>query len=168
MGSLTGDAVAAANAAAAIYAAAIAAAAASGTQYTEGDTDATITGTAILWEDTGNALSPISAAKPLPVSVLGGGIVGASTIGQRGVGLTAVANTKLLDPAATRVSLRIRNDSNVDLYVRWGASAVSTTNYDVKLPSGGTLWDEPTWKGQAQYLLSGAPTGDVSFVEFLP
>lgn len=41
--------------------------ASSGTQYTEGDTDASITGTAIMWEDAGNALVPVSAAKPLPV-----------------------------------------------------------------------------------------------------
>jgi hypothetical protein len=39
-----------------------------GTQYTEGDTDATIVGTAIMWEDAGNALTPVSSAKPLPVS----------------------------------------------------------------------------------------------------
>jgi len=39
-----------------------------GTQYTEGDTDATITGTAVMWEDAGNALVPVSTTKPLPVS----------------------------------------------------------------------------------------------------
>lgn len=39
-----------------------------GTQYTEGDTDATIVGTAIMWEDAGNALTPVSSSKPLPVS----------------------------------------------------------------------------------------------------
>ncbi len=38
------------------------------TQYTEGDTDATVTGTAILWEDTGDTLRTVSAAKPLPVT----------------------------------------------------------------------------------------------------
>lgn len=42
-----------------------------GVQYTEGDTDATITGTAILWEDTGNTLTPVSAAKPLPIDTTG-------------------------------------------------------------------------------------------------
>lgn len=47
--------------------------ASSGTQYTEGDTDASITGTAILWEDTSDTLRAVSAAKPLPVSVTGGG-----------------------------------------------------------------------------------------------
>lgn len=45
----------------------------SGTQYTEGDTDASITGTAMLWEDAGDTLRAVSAAKPLPVSVTGGG-----------------------------------------------------------------------------------------------
>jgi hypothetical protein len=39
-----------------------------GTQYTEGDTDASITGTAVMWEDTADTLRSVSAAKPLPVS----------------------------------------------------------------------------------------------------
>lgn len=39
-----------------------------GVQYTEGDTDATITGTAMMWEDAGNALVVASTSKPLPVS----------------------------------------------------------------------------------------------------
>lgn len=40
-----------------------------GTQYTEGDTDASITGTAILWEDTGDTLSTVAAQKPLPIAL---------------------------------------------------------------------------------------------------
>lgn len=44
-----------------------------GVQYTEGDVDATITGTAILWEDTSDTLRAVSAAKPLPVTVISGG-----------------------------------------------------------------------------------------------
>lgn len=39
-----------------------------GTEYTEGATDASITGTAILWEDAGNTLATVSAANPLPVT----------------------------------------------------------------------------------------------------
>lgn len=41
-----------------------------GTEYTEGDTDASITGTALLWEDTGDTLRVPSAAKPLPAEVI--------------------------------------------------------------------------------------------------
>lgn len=41
---------------------------AAGTEYTEGDTDASITGTAILWEDAADTLAPVSATKPLPVN----------------------------------------------------------------------------------------------------
>jgi hypothetical protein len=41
-----------------------------GTEYTEGDTDTTITGPAIMWEDTSNTLRAVSAAKPLPVDVI--------------------------------------------------------------------------------------------------
>lgn len=40
-----------------------------GTQYTEGDTDASITGTAMLWEDASDTLRAVSSAKPLPISV---------------------------------------------------------------------------------------------------
>lgn len=40
-----------------------------GTQYTEGATDATITGTAVLWEDAADTLVVVSAEKPLPVSL---------------------------------------------------------------------------------------------------
>lgn len=43
-----------------------------GTQYTEGDTDASITGTALLWEDTSDTLRAVSAAKPLPVNIISG------------------------------------------------------------------------------------------------
>jgi hypothetical protein len=39
-----------------------------GTEYTEGDTDTTITGRAILWEDAADTLRPVSSAKPLPVN----------------------------------------------------------------------------------------------------
>lgn len=39
-----------------------------GTQYTEGDTDASITGTALLWEDASDTLRAVSVAKPLPVT----------------------------------------------------------------------------------------------------
>ncbi len=39
------------------------------TQYTEGDIDASITGTAVMWEDAANTLRSVSAAKPMPVSM---------------------------------------------------------------------------------------------------
>lgn len=51
-----------------------------GTQYTEGTTQATIVGTAILWEDTSDVVRAVSAAKPLPVSVIGGGGGGTSAV----------------------------------------------------------------------------------------
>ena len=43
-----------------------------GVQYTEGDTDASITGTACMWEDTSNTLVATSAAKPFPVEIVAG------------------------------------------------------------------------------------------------
>jgi hypothetical protein len=43
-----------------------------GTQYTEGATDATITGTALLWEDGADTLVTASASTPLPVEIVAG------------------------------------------------------------------------------------------------
>src|SRR3990170_4524990 len=42
----------------------------SNTQYTEADTDTTITGTAIMWEDAADTLRAVSATKPLPVDIV--------------------------------------------------------------------------------------------------
>lgn len=44
----------------------------SSTQYTEADTDTTISGTAMMWEDTSDTLRAVSATKPLPVNVISG------------------------------------------------------------------------------------------------
>lgn len=41
-----------------------------GTQYTEADTDATITGNVTMWEDTGDAIVAASAAKPFPIDII--------------------------------------------------------------------------------------------------
>jgi hypothetical protein len=50
---------------------AVAASIGGGIQYTEGDTDATITGTAALWEDAANTLRAVSATNRLPVQSAG-------------------------------------------------------------------------------------------------
>ena len=47
-----------------------------GAQYTEADVDATITGTAVMWEDASDTLRAVSAAKPLPVNVVAGSAAG--------------------------------------------------------------------------------------------
>lgn len=51
-----------------------------GTEYTEGDADASISGTAILWEDASDTLRAVSAAKPLPVGDGGGSLTVDGTV----------------------------------------------------------------------------------------
>ena len=41
----------------------------SSTEYTEADTDASITGIATMWEDASNTLRAVSASKPLPIDI---------------------------------------------------------------------------------------------------
>lgn len=63
--------------------------AAGGTQYTEGGTDTTITGTAIMWEDTSDTLRVVSASKPLPVSIISGSV----TVDTTGLATSAKQDT---------------------------------------------------------------------------
>lgn len=71
-----------------------------GTEYTEGDTDGSITGGAILWEDTGDTLRAVSAAKPLPVNLVSGSSAGTEYVEDA----AAPAN-----PSAGALSLRRRD-----------------------------------------------------------
>lgn len=79
---------------------------AGGTEYTEGATDATITGSAILWEDTADTLRVPSAAKPLPVEIITGGAGGTQydedTVSTAGDKIT-MAGVVRKDTAATLV-----------------------------------------------------------------
>lgn len=70
------------------------------TEYTEGDTDASINGVAMLWEDTSDTLRPVSAAKPLPV-------------GDGGGSLTVDVGTAL--PAGTNAIGKLAANSGVDI-----------------------------------------------------
>lgn len=65
-----------------------------GTEYTEGNTDASITGSAILWEDTADTLRSVSAATPLPVNIISGA----------GSGGTAMTDDSAFTPAASNVT----------------------------------------------------------------
>lgn len=64
----------------------------SGTEYTEGATDASITGSAIMWEDTSDTLRAVSAAKPLPVNIVSGSSSGTQyTEGDADASITGTA-----------------------------------------------------------------------------
>src|SRR3990172_3740932 len=85
---------------------------ATNTEYTEGDVDASITGQAILWEDTGDTLATVSAANPLPVLISDG--AGPVTVD----GTVSITNdpTKLEDAPAVSgdrgaYALGVRNDA---------------------------------------------------------
>lgn len=110
-----------------------------GTQYTEGDTDATITGTAVMWEDAGDTLRVVSAAKPLPIGDAGGSLTVDGTVGLTKSAtstLTNVAssatNVTLLASNASRNGAAVFNDSTKVLYVKLGATA-SATSFTVKM-----------------------------------
>lgn len=102
-----------------------------GVQYTEGDTDATITGTAILWEDTGNTLRPVSASTPLPISDAGGAITVDGTVtANAGTGTFAVSAASLPLPSGAATLAEQQSQTTalqlIDDAVATVASAITT------------------------------------------
>jgi hypothetical protein len=93
-----------------------------GTQYTEGDTDTTITGTAMLWEDTANTLRPVASGTPLPVNVVAGGAGDGKILDGTASGQADVLDYTNSRPLAVRLT-----DTNGD-YVGAGAGTQYTVN----------------------------------------
>jgi hypothetical protein len=104
--------------------------AASGTEYTDGDVDATVSGQAILFDNSSNTLRPVTLTRGLPVNIVAGAAGGSTTVQVSSVGgvvvnriidrdsssqVAAVLNT---DPPSTTYGLAVR---------QVGAVAASTT-----------------------------------------
>jgi hypothetical protein len=97
-----------------------------GTQYAEGDTAATITGTAILWEGAADTLTTVSAATPLPVEVAAALPAGTNAIGKLAantgvtIGAVEIAATQTLSTVTTVSTLSgltlVANADRTDLY----------------------------------------------------
>jgi hypothetical protein len=94
-----------------------------GTQYTEGDTDTTITGTAVVFEaDTSTStLRAVSATYPLPVEE-----IGADTFAANQVSVTTAA-TLIVAARAGRRSVGIVNHGTTAVYLG-PANTVTTSN----------------------------------------
>jgi hypothetical protein len=107
-----------------------------GTQYDEGDTDATITGSAILWEDAADTLATVSASTPLPVNIVAGSSSGTEyTQGNTDATITGIAVLMevagdTLQPIQGTVAdgLLVNLGSNNDVTVTGSVTANAGTN----------------------------------------
>lgn len=84
-----------------------------GTQYTEGDTDAEIDGTALMWEDAGDTLTPVNSSKPLPVvvyaPVLSGELTLSTTDGPDASGTKSIVGDGIALNGQTYCTVTIKN-----------------------------------------------------------
>lgn len=127
-----------------------------GTQYTEGDTDATITGTAILWEDASDTLRAVSKTNALPVNVCPPTTI---ATGQVTVGTTA---TLIVAARSGRKRVTVVSHSSAtDLWL--GVSGVTTGSGFKWGTTGGTPFTLET--DAAVYGIKGAGSQAVSYVE---
>lgn len=98
-----------------------------GTQYTEGDTDASISGTAMLWEDAADTLRAVSAAKPLPVGDAGGSL----TVDNAALSVTGGG------VEATALRVTVASDSTGVLSVDDNGSSLTVDNAALSVTGGG-------------------------------
>lgn len=120
----------------------------SGTEYTEGDVDTTITGRALLWEDTGDTLRAASAAKPLPVTVISGGTAGTQYTEDAAAAADPVATALNLIRKDTLAAITDADGDNVaargtnkgELYVKHvDAIPITDNGGSVTVDNGGTF-----------------------------
>jgi len=116
-----------------------------GTQYTEGDVDATIVGNAILWEDAGNTLRPVAQATPLPVNIVAGAGSG-GTASTDDAAFTPAAGSGT--PAMGIVTADAVDAGDVGVFAMLANRQQKVTLYDSAgaelAVGGGTQYDEDT------------------------
>lgn len=132
----------------------------SGTQYTEGDTDASITGTAVMWEDTSDTLRPVSASKPLPVNIVSGSASGTEYT-EGDVDATLTGTIAMAEgPSNTATPLQVDASGHLQMDV----AAISTS---VTVQDGGgslTVDNNGTFAVQASLNAGTNNIGDVDVV----
>lgn len=90
-----------------------------GTQYTEGDIDASVTGTALMWEDTSDTLRAVSAEKPLPVDLQD------ASVAVTNAGLTALETGNVTVGAWQDGVWAFQPTNNSDFGVRYSSNPYS-------------------------------------------
>lgn len=135
-----------------------------GTEYTEGATATTITGTAILWEDASDTLRAVSAAKPLPVSgslSVGDTVVDSTNNGSATAGATSSA---LVAANANRTGgVDIYNSSTTEtMHYNEGGTA-TTGNMPVR--PGERITTKAGFKGAINIIRGGSTNVTVYYVE---
>lgn len=106
-----------------------------GTQYTEGDTDATIVGTAMLWEDAADELATVSSATPLPVNVVAGGAGDGAILD----GVSSSIKATVLDLTNSNPLAVSVRDSNGDLASLGGGTQYTEDDAAAANPVGTAL-----------------------------
>jgi hypothetical protein len=103
-----------------------------GVQYTEGDTDASVTGTAMMWEDTSDTMRAVSAAKPLPVDVKNASLAVTGTFWQA---TQPVSGTVTV--TATNLDIRdLTSASDSVAAVQSGTWNITNISGTISLPTG--------------------------------
>lgn len=125
----------------------------SGTQYTEGDTDASITGTALMFEsNTGtNAVSVVSNSTPLPISDAGGAIT---------VDGTVTANLSAVDNAVLD-QIELNQDSQTSLLTTIDSDTSNLPTIETNT-NFGTVVGGGTETGALRVTIANNSTGVVS------
>lgn len=117
-----------------------------GTEYTEGDTDASITGTAILWEDGSDTLRAVSSAKPLPTAIISALPAGTAAIGK----LAANSGVDIGDVDVTSLPALAAGTNAIGKLLPPDVDVTTHTNYAKKYyTNSGAVTDGIVWSPAA-------------------
>jgi hypothetical protein len=139
---------------------------AAGTEYTDGDVDATISGQAILFDNSSNTLRPVTIARGLPVNIVAGSASSTETTVRQSTytdfntlsrladrdASTNVANVTNTTPASTAYALAVREVGPV--ICRSSAADFAAT----VSPAAGSTWNtRPLQSSAADLQMTATP-----------
>lgn len=132
-------------------------------QYTEGDTDSTITGVAALTEGPANTLTPLQSDAAKNLLVARPAVATVSTV--TSVNDSAASQTLLASNGA-RKAFKLFNDSTQVAYVKEGTTA-TTTDYSYKLLPGAFYGDsgEGCYTGRIDCIWAADASGAMKVTE---
>jgi uncharacterized cupin superfamily protein len=129
-----------------------------GTQYTEGTTQVSIVGTAILWEDTSDVVRAASAANPFPVEIITGG----------GSGGTAMVDDSTFTVETTQFTPTggLVDETSPDTVAEGEAGVFRMTPYrslwtSIMTPNGDSCMDDTNDAVQVNVVAGGAGDGAI-------
>ena len=119
------------------------------------------------WNYSSNEQVPLACNASGELVVAGSSGSGTKATAATRSSVNAVAtNTQLVAANSARLGVGIFNDADVDLYLAFGSSAATTSNFTIKMAAGGFYEVPDVWAGlEIRGVWAASPTGAARITE---